>query len=325
MGKFKHTSVEDQMKVFNISREAAEEKIRTYREKLTKRKTCKGKTANPYSVEYQMQRYSLTQDEAILKISALKKSVSQSYSVEYQMQRHDLTLCEAEEKIAELKKKTASGHLISDPAWQMKRFGLTLKEAEEKIKMAFDKRKDSYIKIKKTDPKRWNAIRKSNKEYWIKRGVSDHDAQQKVDEFLQNMRNVFIESMKDPAYAHKHFTKTVKYKDYLMPSGNNVKIQGYEPQVLTELLKKYKEEDIVIGEKNIFNAIGRISYKQHNIEHSYYPDFYIKSTNTIIEVKSQYTYDNWQEKNELKKQVCLDNGFNFEFMIWNPKTQTITN
>jgi hypothetical protein len=48
---------------------------------------------------------------------------------------------------------------------------------------------------------------------------------------------------------------------------------------------------------------------------NYFPDIYIKSTNTIIEVKSQWTFDNWKEKNLAKEQACLQQGFNFEFII----------
>jgi hypothetical protein len=36
----------------------------------------------------------------------------------------------------------------------------------------------------------------------------------------------------------------------------------------------------------------------------------------IIEVKSIYTYDLDIEKNELKRQACLDIRFLFEFMIF---------
>lgn len=106
-----------------------------------------------------------------------------------------------------------------------------------------------------------------------------------------------------------------KHKDYIMPSGKIIKIQGYENKALDILLKKYDESDIIIGIKNINNEIGRITYLYENVYHIYLPDIYIKSTNTIIEVKSNWTYNYQVEKNELKKQACLNNNLNFEFMI----------
>ena len=120
---------------------------------------------------------------------------------------------------------------------------------------------------------------------------------------------------KNPDYAKKQLNSCFSYKDYLMPSGRIVKLQGYEPQVLDELLKTYDENDIVIGIKELNKTIGRVSYIEDNIERTYYPDFYIKSTNTIIEVKSKYTYEKHKRKNVLKKKACIDKGFKFKLII----------
>jgi hypothetical protein len=107
-----------------------------------------------------------------------------------------------------------------------------------------------------------------------------------------------------------------KYKEYEMPSGKIVKLQGYEPQVLAELLKVYSEDDIVTGIKEMNENLGRISYTYENISRTYYPDFYIKSTNTIIEVKSSYTYKMHESQNNAKKDACIQLGYNFEFKIY---------
>jgi RNA recognition motif-containing protein len=107
---------------------------------------------------------------------------------------------------------------------------------------------------------------------------------------------------------------TYKYKEYIMPSGKIVKVQGYENKALDILIQKYTEDDIIVELKEI-NKIFKFRYLLNNKEHRYFPDFYIKSTNTIIEVKCEWTYNIDKEKNELKKQCCLDNGFNFVFMI----------
>jgi hypothetical protein len=116
-------------------------------------------------------------------------------------------------------------------------------------------------------------------------------------------------------FAERVFNSSHRYKSFELPSGRIVKIQGYEPQVLSELLKTYSEDDIVIGVKEMNAAIGKIQYMYEGNLRTYYPDFYIKSTNTIIEVKSTYTFEKWKDKNLAKKQACLQLGFNFEFVI----------
>jgi hypothetical protein len=120
----------------------------------------------------------------------------------------------------------------------------------------------------------------------------------------------------NPEYADKVMKSSFKYKDFTLPSGKIIKIQGYEPQVLTELLKTYAEEDIVIGVKEMNLTIGRISYVFENKASTYFPDFYIKSTNTIIEVKSKYMFELHKERNLAKEQACLQQGFKFEFIIF---------
>ncbi|HRW22403.1 MAG TPA: hypothetical protein P5509_10555 [Bacteroidales bacterium] len=85
--------------------------------------------------------------------------------------------------------------------------------------------------------------------------------------------------------------------------------------MIDKLLKTIEEKNIVVGRANIINEIGIIKYYFDNALRNYFPDIYIKSTNTIIEVKSQWTFNKWKEKNLAKEQACLQQGFNFEFMI----------
>lgn len=47
----------------------------------------------------------------------------------------------------------------------------------------------------------------------------------------------------------------------------------------------------------------------------YYPDFYLKSLNLIIEIKSAYTFNKYKTKNLAKQKSCLEQGYNFIFII----------
>lgn len=155
---------------------------------------------------------------------------------------------------------------------------------------------------------------------WNEDGYRDAAiARQKVSQSKLDVRErkskTMIKNWSDPAYADKQFKSIGKYKEFILPSGKMIKLQGYEPQVLDDLLNYFLEEDIVHGAKNINNEVGSINYFYKEKERRYYPDFYIKSLNMIIEVKSMWTYNMWIEKNLLKKRACLEMGLNFEFVI----------
>jgi len=54
---------------------------------------------------------------------------------------------------------------------------------------------------------------------------------------------------------------------------------------------------------------------RYNLNKVYYPDFYIPNLNLIIEIKSDYTYNKDLDKNLLKQKACLEQGYNFIFII----------
>ena len=116
-----------------------------------------------------------------------------------------------------------------------------------------------------------------------------------------------------------------KLKEYVLPSGKIVKIQGYEYLSLDLLLKTYKEQDLLINDKDIENRIGKIWYfDKNNKKRRYYPDIYIISKNKIVEVKSDWTYKSKKDNIFLKKQACLSMGMKFEFVVFNGKKKLLT-
>lgn len=110
----------------------------------------------------------------------------------------------------------------------------------------------------------------------------------------------------------KQQTSAYRYKDYTLPSGKVIKLQGYEPQALDQLLKIYNEQDI-ITDANLMPTIFYYSEDTH--QHRYYPDIYIPKDNLIIEVKSVYTLGADLDKNLLKEKASRDAGFRFQFLI----------
>lgn len=118
--------------------------------------------------------------------------------------------------------------------------------------------------------------------------------------------------MHDPAIAKRCFGHAFRSKDYVMPSGKVVRVQGYEGHAITMLLETYRENDIVTdtAEIPVITYIG-LDHK----EHKYYPDIFIPKERLIIEVKSSYTYAADLPQNLLKRDASIAEGYEFQFMI----------
>jgi hypothetical protein len=92
------------------------------------------------------------------------------------------------------------------------------------------------------------------------------------------------------------------------------------------LIKQYKDSDIYYQgtyEEDFLNryyhiGITRgecIEYEYQNNKHIYFPDFYFEPLNLIIEIKSSMWYEEHKEKNEIKRDCCIQHGYNFLFII----------
>jgi len=95
-------------------------------------------------------------------------------------------------------------------------------------------------------------------------------------------------------------------KQYILPSGKEIYIRGFEPQFLNMVFEEqlFKEEDIV------FHPKGIVYTNKSNTQTYYYPDFYIPKLNLIVEIKSDYT-ERLDKNVELKKQAATERGFQY--------------
>lgn len=118
--------------------------------------------------------------------------------------------------------------------------------------------------------------------------------------------------MHDVSIAKKCFDSRYQSKEYMFPSGNTVRVQGYENRALDILLNTYNENDILTNTTDVPRILYVGSDKK---QHYYYPDIYIPCDNLIIEVKSTYTYEADLERNLLKEQATKDAGYMFKFII----------
>jgi len=77
-------------------------------------------------------------------------------------------------------------------------------------------------------------------------------------------------------------------------------------------------------ENNIVVENGpSVKFLFENKNKIYYSDFYLKEKNLIIEIKSDYYYKKYLEKNFVKQKSCIEQGYNFIFII--DKDYTIFN
>jgi hypothetical protein len=66
---------------------------------------------------------------------------------------------------------------------------------------------------------------------------------------------------------------------------------------------------------DIKNFEGNIEYDFNGSIHKYFPDFYFKDYNLVVEIKSCWTYECELEQNKCKKNGSLEKGYNFMFII----------
>jgi hypothetical protein len=115
----------------------------------------------------------------------------------------------------------------------------------------------------------------------------------------------------------KKLISSFSTKEYILPSGNTTYLQGYEPFALNILLKSFEEDDIICFDREKMPNI--IWYDNENKKHIHFVDFYIKSINKCIEIKSTFTFGKDEEKIFLKQKYAKQLGYNYEIWIISQK------
>jgi hypothetical protein len=164
------------------------------------------------------------------------------------------------------------------------------------------------LQNKSIDQKRINT---NMSRYGVNNPLKSKKVQEKYKKFL--MDNYGVEhNMQVAEILEKHQRSAFSLKPYTLPSGKEVKIQGYENHALDKLLQTYQEEDLTIGA----SLVPKIIYIHQQKTKRYYPDIYILKDNLIIEVKSTYTLKRELEKNLAKRRACIEQGYDFKFWIF---------
>jgi len=111
-------------------------------------------------------------------------------------------------------------------------------------------------------------------------------------------------------------------KEYTLPSGNKIKIQGFEHFALDDLFQKenMNENDIITGCKNV----PTIWYNDYSgKKHRHFVDIYIPSQNKCIEIKSTWTFTKQKEVVFLKLNAAKELGYLYEIWVYDGKGNKI--
>jgi hypothetical protein len=125
----------------------------------------------------------------------------------------------------------------------------------------------------------------------------------------------------NPEVMQKCSKNAYKLKDYVLPSGDIIKIQGYEHYALDEILQNnVLEEDIINGCYNV----PEIWYEDENNKmHRHYVDIFIPSQNRCIEIKSTWTAEKKKDCIFLKQKAGKKLGYNYEIWVYNSKGEKV--
>jgi len=143
------------------------------------------------------------------------------------------------------------------------------------------------------------------------------------EEIKQKYRKTCLEkygvehAMQSPEVMENNIKKSYYLKEYTLPSGNIIKIQGYEHFAINELIKNnINEKDIVIGCKNV-PVIWYIDNFGKKRRH--FVDIFIPCQNKCIEVKSTWTFKKQKDIVLLKQLQAKEMGYLYELWIYDNK------
>lgn len=249
-----------------------------------------------------------------------KNTMLDRYNCEYALsnknirEKRDITMLNKYGTIHALKNKKLKEKYENT---MIKKYGVKYPSNNDALKL---KRKNAFIAVYGVDnPLKLEdvKIKRSNtmiEKYGVEYSFQSDYLKNKIKNTIKNKYGV--ENVMQCAYFfEKNQNSGHKFKNYIMPSGDIRKIQGYENFALDILLKEYKEEDLITSTK----YMPKIWYYLDNKKHRYYPDIFIKSKNTFIEVKSIHTFKKEIEKNYIKKSFTIDQNYNHEIWIIDKK------
>jgi hypothetical protein len=161
------------------------------------------------------------------------------------------------------------------------------------------------------------------KKYGVEYSLQNEEVKEKSKQTCLKKYGVEYPSQNIEIYE-KMNKKSYYIKDYILPSGKIIKIQGYEHFALNELLQKenISENDIITG----CNNVPTIWYNDKNGKnHRHFVDIFIPSQNLCIEVKSTWTFTKQKDIVFFKQKAGKELGYLYEIWVYDNKGNKISN
>lgn len=166
----------------------------------------------------------------------------------------------------------------------------------------------------------WTDIGKKRKETMLKKfGV---DSYSKTEEFQTRRKSTWMEKYgvdnptKNAEVLHRSMVSNGKSeyrtRTLVLPSGKEIRYQGFEDRVILDLLKSGVKEEEIINDRA---SVPCIEYTYKDKLRRYYPDIWLPKNNQLIEVKSRYTWTKYKEQNLAKYRACKAAGYNVNVVI----------
>jgi hypothetical protein len=102
-------------------------------------------------------------------------------------------------------------------------------------------------------------------------------------------------------------------KPFIFPSGRRVTVHGWEPLALKVILETFSEDDICVSATR---GVPQFKYTLEGVDHVYFPDFYLRSVDTVVEVKTLYTFDRDCYLNLIKFNAVTRAGYGLKIMVY---------
>lgn len=127
----------------------------------------------------------------------------------------------------------------------------------------------------------------------FKKFIKDYNLEKYGVEYISQVEELYIKQQKSGYRLHYHENTKLRYRG------------TYEKHFL----------DFCFNNKITIEQGKRIKYNYNGTDHYYFSDYYIKSKNLIVEIKSSWTYNKYLIKNIIKRNATIEEGYNYMFII----------
>ena len=229
----------------------------------------------------------------IFKVPEIREKVRQTFLAKYGYDNP--------QKCPEIQEKTRQTNI--------ERYGTEYISQNEEIK---EKIKETNLRVRGVEyPTQCEEVKERVRQTNLRvRGVEYSSQSQEIKDKIKE-NNLKKYGTEYPCQNPEIMERSQKYRfyDFIFPSGNKVKVQGYEKYALRDLLEDgYDEKDIAVSKREV----PKIAYIYEDKQRYHFPDFFIPKENKIIEVKSTWTLDVQYDKVMAKMASAINEGFQYE-------------